>query len=106
MNYIYKTVLIDRLYKEENWTDEDERITSEHFQYLLDLKEKNTLLLAGKTAGLDLTTYGIVIFKADNYEEASKIMNNDPAIKKGIMVGTLHEYGLAILNKNYKEKDE
>lgn len=106
MEFIYKTVLIDRLFFEENWTEEDERITSEHFQFLLDLKDKNQLVLAGKTQGLDLSTYGIVIFKANNYTEALKVMNQDPAIKNGIMTGTLHEYSLAIFNPDYTKKDE
>lgn len=103
MEFIYKTILVDRLYKEENWTEQDEKITSDHFNYLLDLKSKNQLVLAGKTAGLDLSTYGIVVFKANNLEEAKDIMNNDPAIKNGIMKGTLHEYSLAIFNSDFKK---
>ena len=101
MEYIYKTVPVERLQIEENWTDEDNQFTSDHFQYLLDLKAKGQLVIAGKTDGLDDTTYGIVVFKADNDEEAQSIMENDPAIKNHVMIGTLHKYSVAIFNKDY-----
>lgn len=102
MDFIYRLTLIERLIPEENWTKEDEKILGEHFQHLVSLQKKNQLLLAGKTAGQDKDTIGIVIFKADSYEDALKIMNNDPAIVNGIMTGFLQEYSIALLNKEYK----
>ena len=103
MEYIYKTVPVRRLQVEENWTESDNKFTSDHFNYLLDLKAKGQLVLAGKTDGLDETTYGIVIFKAENDEEAKKIMENDPAIRNNVMIGTLHKYSVAIFNNEYKK---
>ena len=103
MEFIYFLKLIKRLEKVENWTEQDEKIVGEHFNQLLKLKENGSLLLAGKTSGNDEDTLGVVIFKADNMEEASKIMQNDPAIKKGIMTGKLQEYNVALLNKEYKK---
>lgn len=101
MEYIYKITPVNRLKIEENWTDEDNKFTSDHFEYLLDLKSKGQLILAGKTDGLDETTYGIVIFTADSDEEAKSIMDNDPALKNNVMIGTLHKYSVAIFNKEY-----
>lgn len=103
MNFIYRLKLIDRLIPEENWTKADESIVSDHFSKLLELKKDNLLLLAGKTEGQDKDTFGIVIFKANSYDEALKIMNNDPAISNGIMNGHLQEFNIAILNKEYKK---
>lgn len=103
MEFIYKLILVDRLFSERNWTSEDDAITSRHFNHLLKLKEDNRLILAGKTAGLDLDTYGVVIFRADSYQEAKVIMKSDPAIKEGIMRGHLKEFNVALLNENYKK---
>jgi len=101
--YIYKLTLIHRLLKTENWTKSDEEITADHFSYLKDLLEKDQLILAGKTAGLDTDTYGLVLFKAANYDEAMKIMKNDPAVQNGIMSGYLQEYSIALLNNHFKK---
>jgi len=103
MEFIYKLRLIDRLFVEENWTDEDNRITMEHYNHLVELKNQNKLILAGKTAGLDIETYGIVVFQCDSIEEAKDIMRNDPAVKHGIMVGNLKEYNVALVNTEYKK---
>jgi uncharacterized protein YciI len=102
MEYIYILKLVERLEKVDNWTNKDNNIVGEHFNNLLNLKEKGILLLAGKTAGNDHDTFGVVIFKADSFEEAEKIMLKDPAIKKGIMTAKLWEYNVALLNKEYK----
>ncbi len=102
MEFIYVLKLIERLIPEENWTRNDEEILSKHFNHLLHLKEKGQLLLAGKTAGQDHDTMGIVIFKADDKNQAEDIMRSDPAIHKGIMTGKLWEYSIAILNQEYK----
>lgn len=103
MEFIYKLILVDRLFVEEAWTKEDEAIVSRHFNHLLQLKEKGSLILAGKTSGLSKDTYGICIFKAENLEAAQEIMKNDPAIKEGIMTGYLQQYDVALFNENYKK---
>lgn len=101
--YLYRLTLIDRLLSADNWSNNDEEIIHRHFDNLVSLKEKNILLLAGKTAGNDKDTIGLVIFKAPSYEDALNIMNSDPAIKEGIMTGFLQEYNAAVLNLNYKK---
>ncbi|MBL0385796.1 hypothetical protein JJB07_03960 [Tumebacillus sp. ITR2] len=65
----------------------------QHFEYLKDLLEKGTLLLAGPC--LD-RTMGITVFKAESIEEARAIMENDPAVKLGVMSAELHEYRAAL----------
>ena len=102
--FIYKLILIDRLFIAENWTNEDETIIGRHFKHLQSLEQNGQLILAGKTAGLDRNTYGIVLFTASSLEEAKTIMDNDPAIVEGIMNGTLQEYNVALFNPNYKKE--
>lgn len=100
MEFLYRLTLVDRLYHEENWTDSEEAIIRRHFAHLQDLQKEGKLILAGKTAGLDLNTIGLVIFKADSLEEATNIMNSDPAIKEGIMTGLVQKYTVALYGKD------
>ena len=98
-DYIYKLVLKSHLLVESNWTKKDNDIVNLHFKYLQDLQAKGMITLVGKTDGLDESTYGIVIFKAESYEKAKEIMDNDPAIKQKIMVGVLQKFNIALTKK-------
>jgi len=100
--FVYTLVLIDRLFKEENWTQKDEAIVSRHFRHLVELEKEGKLILAGKTDGLDPNTKGLVFLLAESIEKAQKIMERDPAIMEGVMTGTLQEFNVALFNKNYK----
>ena len=42
-------------------------------------------------------TFGLVIFKADSEAEARQIMENDPAVKHGVMRATLYPYRVVFL---------
>lgn len=95
--YIYRLELIERLEKDENWTDEDNRIVNEHFNYLKNLLSQNKLILAGRTTNED--KFGIVIFEAETNESAQDIMNNDPAVLNGIMTSELFPYRVALIRK-------
>ncbi len=103
MEFIYLLRLVERLKKAEDWTEKDNAIVGEHFQHLLNLKDQGKLILAGKTAGQDKDTFGVTIFVADSLDEAHKIKDSDPAIKKGIMTARLWEYNLAVFNNEYKK---
>ncbi|NTW90884.1 MAG: hypothetical protein HGA35_02995 [Erysipelotrichaceae bacterium] len=95
--YIYRLELIERLNKDDNWTDEDNQIVDKHFNYLKELLNQNKLILAGRTTNED--KFGIVIFEAETDEDAQEIMNNDPAILNGIMTGQLYPYRVALMRK-------
>ena len=94
--FIYVLKPVDRLLNVENWTEVDEQIISRHFTYLKDLKQEGKLILAGKTVGLNEKTFGIVIFKAESLEEASKMMRQDPSVNEAIMNAEVFEYRVAI----------
>lgn len=95
--YIYRLELIERLNKDDNWTNEDNQIVDKHFNYLKELLNQNKLILAGRTTNED--KFGIVIFEAETDEDAQEIMNNDPAILNGIMTGQLYPYRVALMRK-------
>ena len=99
--YLYKLTLVERLQNEQNWTKEDEQIVHDHFHALQRLLDQNQLIMAGRTLTDGPATFGIVTFTADSEKEASAIMNQDPAVDKGIMNAELFPYSVALFNSSY-----
>ena len=78
-------------------TEEEAVIVEEHFNYLKNLTAKGVVILAGRTLTADEGTFGLVIFRAESDEAAREIMNNDPAVKKGVMRATLFPFRVALM---------
>lgn len=76
-------------------TDDEVAVVSAHFQYLLDLKARGDLVLAGRTQETE-GTFGITIFEAPDEDTARAIMESDPAVAGGVMAATLHPYAIAV----------
>ena len=66
----------------EGSTPEEAEIVSRHFAYL-----KNN----------DENTFGVAIFEAQDEAHAQAIMENDPAVKNGVMTATLYPYRIALM---------
>ena len=79
-------------------TDEETAILSEHFSYLKSLTDEGVVLVFGRTQNNDPSTFGITIFRAESEEAARSIMDNDPAVKRGVMRAELFPYKVAGLN--------
>lgn len=94
--YIYVLKLIDRLLDEENWTEKENNIVKEHFETLQKLNKEGTVILAGRTLNTDPDSFGIVILEVENEKEARGIMENDAAVKEGIMTAKLYPYRIAL----------
>ncbi len=103
--YLYKLNLIERLCSDESWTKEDREIITEHFNHLVALTEKRVALIVGRTNREYEDGFGIVIFKAPDWDSANEIMNADPAIARGIMKGTLFEYNIALESLTVSESE-
>ncbi len=74
-------------------TKEEAPILIEHLDYLKKLASQGVVIHAGRTLNPDETaSFGIVVFGADSERAAREIMNNDPAVKKGIMRAALFPY--------------
>ena len=97
--YIYVLKLIPSLIDPGNWTDKDNDIVSRHFTRLQTLLEEKVLILAGRTLNDDETTFGIVIFRAEDDASAQDLMTHDPAVKEGIMTAELFPYSVALIEK-------
>jgi uncharacterized protein YciI len=48
---------------------------------------------------MDEKTFGIVIIDVSSEEEAKNIMENDPAVKEGVMTAELFPYRVALIKK-------
>lgn len=85
-------------------TEFEKKMVSEHFEYLKDLTNDGTVLLAGRTSNTDNSSHGIVIFQATSEENARKIMNEDPAVKSRVFRAELFHYRMSLFNpRNSKE---
>lgn len=76
----------------EGPTDEESQILTRHLEYLEDLAQRGVVELAGRTQNNDETSFGIVIFRAENEDAARALMHDDPAVRHGIMRATLFPY--------------
>lgn len=94
--YIYVVRPARREMLTEGPAPEESAIIGQHFTYLQDLAEKGTVLLVGRTQNNDETTFGLCIFEAGSEEEARTIMNQDPAVARGVMRAELFPYKIAI----------
>lgn len=81
----------------ENMTWEEEATVDEHFEYLKKKLAKRKLILAGRC--LD-GGFGIVVFHAESERDAEKFMENDPAVKKGVMTAELYPFRVALIVKS------
>ena len=96
--YVLKLTRLEML--TEGSTPEEEEIVSRHFAYLSDLTEKGVMILMGRTQNNDESTFGIAIFEAEDEAAARAIMENDPAVKNGVMSATLYPYRVALMRKS------
>jgi uncharacterized protein YciI len=83
----------------EGATPDETAIVSRHYDYLSALADRAVVVLAGRTLTTDERSFGIVIFRAESDDEARSIVENDPAVKAGVMRAELYPYRIALLNR-------
>jgi uncharacterized protein YciI len=98
--YVYVLNLIDRN-KFERMSSEEEMVMSEHFERLKRALADGVLVLAGPCLDGD---FGIVVFRAKSEEEAKEFMENDPAVKHGIMIAELHPFHVSLIEDRQTSK--
>ncbi|MET0786748.1 MAG: YciI family protein [Paenisporosarcina sp.] len=97
LQFLYQLKLIPSLLIEENWSERENDIVNRHFQVLQNKLHEGTLILAGRTLNMDSNGFGIVILEVESEAEAQFFMENDPAVKEGIMEATLFPYRVALI---------
>ena len=76
-------------------TERESEIVGAHFQYLLGLRDRGILILAGRTQE-SVGTWGITIYEAEDEDAAREVMNGDPAVVAGVFQASLHPYAVAV----------
>jgi uncharacterized protein YciI len=80
-------------------TPQEAAIVAQHLAYLKGLAEQGVVVLAGRTLNADESAFGIAILRAGSEESARAVMNNDPAVKNGVMRAELYPYRIAVMAK-------
>ncbi len=96
--FLYRLTLREDLRDFSSWKKEEEEAVAVHFNYLKNLLNEGKLYLAGRTVNMPMTErdMGIAILEVGHEEEARSIMENDPAVKHGIMTAELFSFSLAL----------
>jgi uncharacterized protein YciI len=76
-------------------TEEESRIVSEHYEYLMRLRAEGRLVLAGPSA-LPGDTFGLGIFDQDDRAEVEAIVASDPAVTSGVMTAEIRPYRISV----------
>jgi len=94
--YVLRPTRIEMLV--DGGTEEEQAHVADHFSYLKGLTERGTAILMGRTQETVEETIGIVIFKASSQEEARDFMEEDPAVKNGVMGAKIFRFKIALFN--------
>ncbi len=78
-------------------TPDEEAIIDQHFAHLQRLTADGVVILAGRTQTTGDDSFGIVIFRATDDTAARTIMEDDPAVKQGVMRAALYPYRIALM---------
>jgi uncharacterized protein YciI len=95
--YLYKIQPTRLAMLTDGPTPREVEIISQHFNYLKELAAQGVVVLAGRTLTTDKRSFGIVIFHANSEGAARGVMNNDPAVKQGVMRAELYPYRIAVM---------
>lgn len=91
--FCYQNQLVDRTVVQD--PDEATQATMrKHFTYLKDALATGQLVLAGPCEDL---AFGLVIYHAENEQAAHDFMENDPAIREGLMTAELHPFRVSLI---------
>lgn len=73
----------------EDITESEQEIVNHHFALLQEAHRQGKVALVGRC---DDTPLGIIILQVNSRQEAQAILDNDPAVKAGLMRGKLHPF--------------
>ncbi|MCY4539828.1 MAG: YciI family protein [Chloroflexi bacterium] len=94
--YLYKIQPVRPAMLSEGPSDEESRLTNEHFEYLKDLMEAGALILAGRTLNSDYSSFGIAILNARDDAHMQQLTDADPGVAKGLFRAEWYPYRIAL----------
>lgn len=86
--------LNEKYHDDKAWTEADNKAVQGHFQKLQKLQADGKLILAGRT--MVKASMGVVILEVESETEARKVMEDDDAVKAGIMSAELLPFQTAL----------
>lgn len=89
-------VRIDHRVEEKNLTDQD---FQDHMAYVENVARERYFI----GGGFSNADGGMTLYKAENFEEAQKIAQNDPLIERGLYRYELFAWDLVVLSENIVE---
>lgn len=84
----------------EHPTVQESQIMEQHFRYLEQACQAGKVLLAGPC--LD-NTFGLVLLKCENEDEARCLMLQDPSVRQNVMMAELHPIRLSLLGRDWRK---
>lgn len=97
--FLYVLRVTPAFHDAAKWTARENDAVSRHFRRLSQATEAGKVIFAGRTTEGLGSTFGLVVFEAENEAEARRFMEADPAVEAGVMSATLHPYALALQRK-------
>jgi uncharacterized protein len=76
-------------------TEDEARIVSEHYDYLVKLRDEGRLVVAGPSIKRG-DTFGIGVLDVDDEDEVQSIVRADPAITSGVMTAEIRPLRIAV----------
>ncbi|MFT8309692.1 MAG: YciI family protein [Sporolactobacillus sp.] len=78
----------------DTMTSDEEAIMEKHFRYLKEILANGRLILAGPCLTGE---FGLIIFEAENWEAARRMIEQDPSVTANVMKAELHPYRVSLL---------
>ncbi len=80
----------------DGMTKAEEESVAAHFAYLQKLASEGVVRLAGRTQETGARTFGIIVFTAATLEAAQQLVDDDPAVARGVMMAELFPFRVAV----------
>ncbi len=97
--FLYKLQLVRKDMLRTSPTESEQAIVTEHFAYLQNLNAQGVIIFVGRTLNIDENAMGLAVFRAESEDAARRIMNDDPAVKNGVMTATLYPFKVVLQGK-------
>lgn len=94
--YLYRIQPVRPEMLSEGPSEEEIRITNEHYDYLKNQMQAGTLILAGRTLNSDYSAFGIAIFNARDDEHMRQLTAQDPAVAQKLFRAEWYPYRIAL----------
>jgi uncharacterized protein len=99
--YCYQLKLRLDLLNNDNWTEEEDNCVDAHYDRLKADTERGVVIMAGRTLTTTEEGFGIVVFRATSEHEAREYMENDPAVKNGVMSAKFFPFRVALIQDHH-----